>query len=115
MNIDEPRPAPGYGIPFALLALSFAILLIFQVVNLRKQEKSMIEGKQQLTSLISQREALVKQSGDLQAKLQALAVDLLELAKNNEKAKAIVQKYNIQQQANPAAPAAAPAAAPESK
>ena len=109
MTNDDFRPTPSYLLPFSLLAISSAALLIFQIVNINKQYKTMIETKQQFTSAISQREALVKQSGELQAKLQAMAIDLLELAKSNEKAKTIVQKYNIQQQANAAAGAAAPA------
>src|SRR4051812_27203568 len=93
------RPTPSFLIPFALLALSFAVLLIYQIVNLSKQHSGMQDTKKQLTEIIGQREALVKQSTELQAKLQAMAVDLLELAKTNEKAQSIVQKYNIQQNA----------------
>ncbi len=106
------RPAPSYLLPFSLLAISFAVLLIYQIINLNKQHSAMQSTKTQLTTIIEQREALVKQSTDLQAKLQALAVDLLALAQTNEKAKAIVQKYNIQQNAPAqAAPAQQPAPA----
>ena len=115
MNYDDTtsRPAPSYLIPFALLAISFAVLQINQIINSSKQHSAMQDTKKQLTEIIGQREALVKQSTELQAKLQAMAVDLLDLAKTNEKAKAIVQKYNIQQAAPPqAAQAGAAAAAP---
>ena len=115
MNPEYPtttRPAPSYLLPFALLAISFAVLLIYQIINLNKQHSAMQETKQQMTTIIEQREALVKQSADLQSKLQAVAVDLLALAQTNEKAKAIVQKYNIQQNAPTPAPAAQPAPAP---
>lgn len=110
MNSDDTRTSPGYLIPFAILAISFAALLIYQAVNLSKQKDSMLETKKQFISAISQREALVKQSGELQAKLQGIVVDLLELAKTDEKAKAVVQKHGITQENNPAAPAAAPEA-----
>ena len=109
---SETRPAPSYLIPFALLAISFAVVLIYQIVNVSKQHKAMQDTKDQFAKAIQQREALVKQSGELQAKLQALTVDLLELSKKNEKAKAIVQKYNIQQAAPTAAPAPAAQPAP---
>lgn len=110
---SETRPAPSFIIPFALLAISFAVVLIYQMVNVNKQHTSMQETKKQLTEIIQQRETLVKQSGELQAKLQALVVDLLELSKKDEKAKAIVQKYGIQQTGAPGTPApAAPAAQP---
>lgn len=121
MNYDDTtsRPAPSYLIPFALLAISFAVLQIYQIVNSSKQHSAMEDTKKQLTEIIGQREALVKQSGELQAKLQAMAVDLLDLAKTDERAKAIVQKYNIQQvapaqgtQGTAAAPVTAPAATP---
>ncbi|RYD83472.1 MAG: hypothetical protein EOP84_07845 [Verrucomicrobiaceae bacterium] len=111
MNSDytntAERPAPSYLLPFALLAISFAVLLVYQIINLNKQHSAMQETKQQMSTAIEQREALVKQSTELQSKLQAVAVDLLALAQTNEKAKAIVQKYNIQQ--NAPAPGAQPA------
>ena len=48
---------------------------------------------------------LVKTSGELKSKLQALVMDLLILGKTDEDAKAIIGKYNIQQ--------AEPGSAPE--
>lgn len=113
MNFDDTtqRPAPSYLLPFALLAISFTVLLVYQIINLNKQNSRMQETRKQLTEIIGQREELVKQSTELQTKLQAMALDLLELAKTNEKAKAIVQKYNIQQTAPPQAPQTAAATA----
>ncbi|MHA3771092.1 DUF948 domain-containing protein [Verrucomicrobiota bacterium sgz303538] len=109
---SETRPAPSYLIPFALLAISFAVVLIYQIVNVSKQHSAMQDTKKQLTEIIQQRETLVKQSTELQAKLQALVVDLLELSKKDDKAKAIVQKYGIQQTGAPGAPAPAAQPAP---
>jgi len=75
----------------------------WQISNIHTQGANMVEVKAQMADAIVKREELVKQSGELQKKLQALVVDLLELAKNDEKAQAIVKKFNIQQTA-PAAP-----------
>ena len=50
----------------------------------------------------------MKQSDDVQQKLQSLVLDLLLLAKTDEEAKAIVGKYNIQQTGSRLAPAPAP-------
>jgi uncharacterized protein YoxC len=106
---EDTRPAPSLLVPFAILAISFAVLLIYQIVNVNKQHSTMQETKTQLAQAITQRDALVKQSGEVQAKFQAMLTDLLQLAQTNEKAKAIVQKYNIALNPNAAPTAAAPA------
>lgn len=110
---DETRPAaPNLFIPFLVLAISFATLLIYQIVNVNKQHNSMEATQKQLAEVITQRNDLVKQSVDVQNKLQTMAIDLLALSQNNEKAKAIVQKYNIQQTGAPGVPAAPAAPSP---
>ncbi len=109
---------PSLHLPFALLTSAVAIVLLAQTIatfhtrsNLREGKEQLIQGKAQLAEAYRTREPVVKQSADLQAKLQELVLDLLLLAKTDEEARAIVTKYNIQQQA-PAAPAEAPAPAP---
>ena len=71
------------------------------------------EGESDLKKLgdaYTQREPVVKQSTELQNKIQALVNDLMILAKSDEDAKAIIRKYNIQQQGPP--PSGAPTAKP---
>jgi hypothetical protein len=103
---SRPGAVRSLLLPFLLLAISLAAIFIWQIVTMINQGSAMRSTRTQLSEALQKREELVRQSGELQSKLQAVVVDLLELAKTSEKAKAIVQKYNIQQ-APPAAPAAA--------
>ncbi len=107
MSEDEyespAAPACSPVIPILVLGASLLVILIWQIANIRSQSTSMAEAKKQFADAIEKREVAVKQSVDLQGKLQALAMDLIELGKTDEKAKAIVAKYNIQQTIPPAA------------
>ena len=98
-------------LPFALLSTAIAIVLVAQTVNVFKARSALHDGEAQLADFYRNREGLVKQSGDVQQKLQNLALDLLLLSKTDDDAKAIIGKYNIQQTGNtaPAAPVPAPA------
>ena len=95
-------------LPFALLSTAIAIMMIAQTWNVFKQRSALHDGEAQLADYYRNREGLVKQSGDVQQKLQNLALDLLLLSKTDDDAKAIIAKYNIQQTGNPSAPAATP-------
>lgn len=110
MNHEHSGSARSSVIPIVLLGVSLAAILVWQIVVTLHQRTGMYEAKRQLGAAIQTREDLVKQSNQLQAKLQTLVIDLLALAQRDEKAKAIVQKYNIQQTA-PTAPALPPAPA----
>lgn len=94
-------------LPFALLSTAVAILLIAQTVNVFKARSGLHDAEAQIADAYRNREGLVKQSDEVQQKLQNLALDLLLLSKTDDSAKAIIQKYNIQQTGNPAAPAPA--------
>lgn len=102
---------PSILLPFALLSVALAVVMITQTTNTFKLRSSLRDGKAQLADAYRNREPVVKQSAELQKKLQDLVLDLLLLAKTDEDAKTIVTKYNIQQGApSGAAPdAAAPA------
>ena len=105
MTPEDPRDAstaPSIQLPFALLTCAIAVIMISQTVGVFKQRSALKDARVQLTDAIQKRETLVKQSAELQEKLKALVVDLIDLAKTDEDAKAIISKYNIQQ----AAPAA---------
>lgn len=91
--------------PFILLGLSVCAILVWQLI-VANQVKA--HGEQ----MREQQVKLVDQSRKVQAGLQKFARDLIEVAKTDEEAKAIVTKYGISV-ANPApGAAAAPAATP---
>ena len=102
-------------LPFALLSAAIAIIMVAQTVNIFKARNTLREGKAQLADAYRNRETLVKQSSDVQNKLQALILDLLILSKTDDDAKAIVSKYNIQQNGAATAPAGTPAPAEGAK
>lgn len=89
--------SPSLHLPFALLASALAVVMITQTAGTFKQRSALKEGKTQLTDAFAKREPLVKQSAELKKKLEAMVVDLLILGKTDEDAKAIIGKYNIQQ------------------
>ncbi|MEI9898548.1 MAG: hypothetical protein WDN28_33010 [Chthoniobacter sp.] len=100
----NPPPVPtadglSLHLPFALLTAAIAVVMVAQTANVFKARTSLRDGKVQLVEAFQKRQSLVKQSSDIQQKLQALVLDLLLLAKTDDDAKAIVQKYNIQQNA----------------
>jgi hypothetical protein len=53
-----------------------------------------------LDGLIKQREALVEQSTQLQARYTSLLTEILDLAQTDNDAKSIVEKYKISRQQN---------------
>ena len=99
MNDGDPSraPAPGLFIPFLLLAASVLALLLWQISSVQSRRTSLATGKAQLAEAIQKREPQVAQSLEIKTRLQALAMDLLELSQTNERALAVVKKYNIQQ------------------
>ena len=109
--VETPwRPAePSIHLPFALLTCAIAVVMIAQTVSTFKQRSALQEGHVQLTDAFKKREVVVKQSVDLQTKLQNLIMDLLILAKTDDEAKQIISKYNIQQQGQTSGPSATPA------
>jgi hypothetical protein len=108
--VETARSAePSLQLPFALLTCAIAVVMIAQTVSTFKQRSALQEGHVQLADAFKKREVVVKQSVDLQTKLQDLIMDLLILSKTDEDAKQIVGKYNIQQNGQTPAPAEAPA------
>jgi predicted transcriptional regulator len=124
MNYDPAgvRPSSTLHLPFTLLALAIAVFLgaqitsvnrsgktmRWQLANLDQQAGNIQEAQKRLASLIQQREDLVKQSAQVQQQYTALFNEVLDLAKDDEDAKAVVQKWGIQKQA-PASGSAEPA------
>src|ERR1700679_378047 len=100
---------PSLQLPFALLTCAIAVVMIAQTVSTFKQRSALQEGHVQLTDAFKKREVVVKQSLDLQTKLQDLIMDLLILGKTDDDAKQIISKYGIQQNGQAPAPAETPA------
>ncbi len=76
-----------------------AKVINWQISSNTTQSKALDETEKQLRELSVQREALVKQSEQVKSQYVALLNDVLELAKTDEDAKKIVEKWNIRQQA----------------
>jgi hypothetical protein len=117
-NFNPPAAAESGSspllLPFTLLVAAIAVLMTAQAVNTFKAHSALRDGLTKLTKYYQDREVLVKQSQDLQQKLQTLVLDLLLLAKGGDKdAEQIIAKYHIQQNAPAGAPETAPAPAVE--
>jgi hypothetical protein len=121
-NFNEPvvqeSATPSLSLPFALISAALAVFMaaqtgatFFNRTNLIEGKNQLIQGKAQLADLSKSRDKAVEESKKVQKQLQDLVLDLLLLAKTDDEAKAIVNKFQIQQQA-PAAGAEAPAPAP---
>ena len=112
----EAAPSgPSLQLPFALLSSALAIVMISQTKGVFNQKTALQEGREQLTEsvakhtdAVAKREPLVKQTTELKKKLNDMIMDILLLAKTDEDAKAIVAKYNIQQNLPPGSDAPAP-------
>jgi hypothetical protein len=98
---DSSYGSPRHNgfIPLTLLAVSFTILLGWQIFL-------SLQARANARAQFEQRKQLVDQSTKVQGGLEVLVNDLLTLAETDRDAKAIVDKYQIRR--NP--PASAPAA-----
>jgi dsDNA-specific endonuclease/ATPase MutS2 len=110
-------------VPAGLLALAVALFLVAQLASVSQGSKALgwqitstetqitnlEDTEKQLLTLLSEREALVKQADQVKGQYVALLNDVLELAKTDEDARKIVEKWNIRQQAPAADKAATPA------
>ena len=101
---SPPLRTTGLFIPFLLLAAGLLLSLIWQITGVQAQRSSLKATKAQLSENIQKREPQVTQAAEIKTRLEALAIDLLELSRTDSTALAIVKKYDIQR-ALPAAPA----------
>lgn len=124
MNGDTPHstsssaysshPSDGNAsafVPLVLITLSLILIFIWQITNASKQRDSLRAAQEQLETAYRnsapQQEQMLQQSHAVQAKLETLVTDLLNLAKEGDPdAKAIQDKYKIQQNAAPGGAAA---------
>jgi chromosome segregation ATPase len=119
-SASQSSGSENIHLPLALLAIAFAIFLFSQISslgqngrsmrwqaeNLDRQIGSLVESEKNLGNLIKQRETLVEQSQQVQARYTEMLTDLINLADTDADARAVVEKYKIQRQQNQqAAPA----------
>ena len=115
-EFSYPDSSPSIQLPFAILTCALAVVMITQVIGITRQKTSLQEGNIQLNensdkfakALIA-RKPMVTQAGELKAKLNAMIQDIIILGKTDDDAKAIIQKYNLQQNLPPPSESAAPA------
>ena len=110
MRPEDGRSDFSTHIPLTLLSLAIAIFLGAQVSgaaqaarsirwqlgNLDKQITNFKEAQKQYAEQIEKRQELVKQSGQVQSQYTSLLNEVLELAKDDEDSRKVVQKWNIQ-------------------
>ena len=89
-------------LPLVLTTLTIIILIAFQL-------QGMVSARSQVHAMIAQGEPVVAQAQQAQAGLQKLATDLLEAAKTDKDAEAIIKEFGISMQGSAAAPVPAPA------
>ncbi len=116
-SYEPTRPGlfANMALPFTIAMLAFGVFLYAQITNLGQNARSMEwqaanlarqiealgQNEQSLAALVQQREALVQQSNQIQSRYNDLLTDIIELSKTDSDARAVVQKYGIQQQGNP--------------
>jgi hypothetical protein len=92
---------------FLLLACDYG----FRLANLLDQRKQL----NQVLLVQAQNMGVLAQARQVESRLEALSLDLLQVAKTNATAKQIVQDFNIQWNPNPAASVQTPAATNQHK
>ncbi|HVM48625.1 MAG TPA: hypothetical protein VMU04_11395 [Candidatus Acidoferrum sp.] len=119
MNPDRDKaPKPPPPNPFGVCFLVFLLLACdygFRLYNLAVQHKQLDQAQLMQTQNVG----ALSQARQLEARIEALSLDLLQVAKTNDAAKKIVQEFNIQWNPGPGTPAAPqaspPAPAPQKK
>lgn len=84
---------PDAFLPLTLLSISLILIFIWQLSTISSQRSG-------FQNTIQRQDELVSQSHKVQAGLEKLVNDLLDLAQTDAEAKAIVQKYGIARGAN---------------
>ena len=115
-HIEAPAPTSNRSdLVIILFGCAFCLFLFAQISNLGqaaanmkwqannldRQILALTESEGRFAELIKQRQTVVQQSQQVQSQYTNLLADLLELAKSDPDAAAVVQKYNIQRQEPP--------------
>ena len=116
MNPDKERTLTELARrnPFWVCLIVFLLLACdygFRLQNLIEQRQQLHQAEQ----MQAQNAGALAQAQQLESRLEALSLDLLQLAKTNAAAKQIVQDFNIQWNPGPAAAAPVPPAGSQPK
>jgi len=113
MTTDYERPTDsgwGVNLPILILTLAFSVFLAtqiaatrsngenmkFQLSNFDKQIQNVKDAEKQMDEINQKSEEPVKQANQLQERFSALLNDVYDLAKDDEDARKVIQKYGIQ-------------------
>ena len=108
-NFNQPASSSSTSengslhLPFMLLLVAIAVIFIQQTVTSFKMRTSLSDTKVAIEKAIESQKPARAQADEVEKKLSSMIEDLLILAKTDDQAKAIVNKYGIQQGANGAA------------
>ena len=99
MSEEHSRHSRSQGlfIPFTILAASVLLLLVWQLYITKLQYSGLKGTKVQLAETLKKREPQAAQGVEIQNRLKALAMDILQLAKTDKAAEAIARKYSFEQ------------------
>jgi hypothetical protein len=99
MNDEPSSPAARANVllPITLIAVSVALFFGWEIATLNSQRKTLGDAQAQVAAMIKNREPAVAQALALKTRFEALATDLVELAKTDPKAEALVKKYSIRE------------------
>ena len=116
MNADKQKTleASSWRSPFGVCFVVFLLLACdfgYRLVNLLEQREQL----NQAVLMQAQNIGTLTQARQLEARLESLSLDLLQVAKTNAAAKQIVQDFNIQWNPNPAISGPVPVAGPPPK
>ncbi len=100
MELAQRSPFWVCFIVFLLLAGDYG----FRLTNLLQQRSQLDQAR----LMQAQNAGVLDQARKLEARLEALSLELLQVAKTNSAARQIVQDFNIQWNPNPAAASRAP-------
>jgi heme exporter protein D len=88
MNANNPPSHFSPFLPVTMGLVALLLLLVWQFLQVREQKASLAQVERS-------REATVRDAQSVQGELERLARGLVELAKTDPQAKALVQKYGI--------------------
>jgi hypothetical protein len=116
MNADKPKTSAetSQRNPFWVCFVVFLLLACdygYRLASLWEQRTQLSQAQ----LMQAQNVTTLAQGRQLEMRLEALSVELLQVAKTNAAAKQIVQDFNIQWNPGPAASAPAPAAGTQPK
>lgn len=107
MNSDSSSSDKSF-VPIVLLSLSIIVFFVWQLKIISQDRDTLQTNKQKMEefeqSTLPKLDDQVGKAKQIQAGLEKLVLDLLDVAKTDSEAKAIVTKYNIQQQAPAGSP-----------